>query len=164
MASSLIGIPSRYAFLVCGLLSLALSRMYLALRSLDPASHASWSLFSTALMTVGGFAVFIKLLPGSWVEKACKIEPGNPSLLPIEMLAGFAVVSYLVIVGLFFASLTWRPSPEVVFAVCPACALTITVDHSLGTVLLGLAPLSAAVYGSLGAVLGYLSVVLRERD
>jgi hypothetical protein len=162
MASSLIGIPSRFAFLVCGLISVALRRMYLALRSLDPASHASWSLFSAALMVVGGFAVFIALLPGSWVEKACKIEPGNPSLLPIEMLAGFAVVSYLVIVGLFFAPHTWHPSPQVVFAVCPACALTI-VDPSLGTVLLGLAPLSAAVYGSLGAVMGYMSVVLRKR-
>jgi hypothetical protein len=163
MASSLIGIPSRFAFLVCGLISLALSRVYLALRGLDPVPHASWSVFSAALMVVGGFAVFIALLPGSWVEKACKIEPGNPSLLPIKMLAGFAVISYLVIVGLLFAPLTWYPSPQVVFSVCPACALTITVDPSLGTVLLGLAPLSAAVYGSLGAVLGYMSVVLRKR-
>lgn len=114
-------------------------------------------------MVVGGFAVFIALLPGSWVEKACKIEPGNHWLLPIEMLAGFAVVSYLVDVGLFFAPYTWLRSPKVVFAVCPACALSITVDPSLGTVLLGLAPLSAAVYGSLGAVLGYTSVILRKR-
>jgi hypothetical protein len=162
MASSLIGIPSRCAFVVCGLISLALSRKYLALQSLDPASHANWSLFSAVLMAVGGFAVFIALLPGSWVEKTCKIEPGNPSLLPIKMLAGFAVVSYLVIVGLHFAPHIWRPSPQLVFSVCPACALTITVDPSIGGALLFLAPLSAAVYGSIGAVLGYVSVVIRK--
>ena len=78
------------------------------------------------------------------------------------MLAGFAVVSYLVIVGLHFAPHIWRPSPQLVFSVCPACALTITVDPSIGGALLFLAPLSAAVYGSIGAVLGYVSVVIRK--
>ncbi|HZW81094.1 MAG TPA: hypothetical protein VFF50_11535 [Candidatus Deferrimicrobiaceae bacterium] len=161
MTSSLIGIPSRFALLVCGLISLALSRIYFALRGLDPASHGSWSLFSTTLMALGGVAVFIALLPGSWVEQAFKIEPGKPSLVPIKLLGGFAVVSYLVVVGLSFAHNS-PPSPQLVFFVCPACALTITVDPSLGTVLLGLAPLSAAVYGSLGGILGYVWVVRRK--
>jgi hypothetical protein len=40
-----------------------LTRMYVALRGVDPASRGSWSLFSVALMAVGGFAVFIALLP-----------------------------------------------------------------------------------------------------
>jgi hypothetical protein len=136
--------------------------MYIALRGLDPTSHGSWSLFSAALMVVGASAVLIALLPGSWVQKARNIELGKPSSLPIKMLAGFAAVSYLVVVGLSFAPHSWHPSPQFVFSVCPACALTITVDPSLGTVLIGLAPLSAAVYGSLGAVLGYISVVLRK--
>ena len=113
-------------------------------------------------MAVGSIAVFIALLPGSWIEKAFKMEPGKQSLVPIKTLAGFAVVSYLVIVGLSFAPHSWHPDPQFVFSVCPACALTITVDPSLATVLLGLAPLSAAVYGSLGAVLGYASIVLRS--
>ncbi len=162
MASRLIGIPSRIAFLVCGLISVALSRMYIALRGFDPASHGSWSLYSAALMVVGVSSVLIGLLPGSWVQKARKIEPGKRSSLPIKMLAGFAAVSYLVVVGLSFAPHSWHTSPQSVFSVCPACALTITVEPSLGTVLLGLAPLSAAVYGALGAVLGYISVVLRQ--
>jgi hypothetical protein len=162
MASRLIGIPSRVAFCVCGLISVLLGRMYIALRGLDPASHGSWSLFSAVLMVVGVSAVFIALLPGSWVQKARKMELEKPSSLPIKMLAGFAVVSYLVVVGLSFAPHT--SSPQFVFSVCPACALTITVDPSLGTVLLVLAPFSAAVYGSLGGVLGYISVVLRKRS
>jgi hypothetical protein len=162
MASRLIGIPSRLVFAVCGLISVLLSRMYVALRGLDPASRGSWSLFSVTLMAVGGFAVFIALLPASWVKKAFKIEPDKSTSVPIKMLAGFAIASYLVIVGLFFAPHGWHSSPQFIFSLCPACALTITVDPSLGTVLLGLAPLSAAVYGSLGGVLGYVSVVLRK--
>ena len=162
MARSLIGIPSRFASLVCGLISLVLSRMYLALQGIDPLSHRSWSLFSAALMVIGGLAIFIALLPGSWVENAFKIEPDKHSLVPIKMLAGFAVVSYLVILGLFLAPRGWHLSPRFVFSVCPACAMTITEDPSLGTILLGLAPLSAAAYGSLGAVLGYVSMVLRK--
>jgi hypothetical protein len=162
MASRLIGILSRLALAVCGLISLLLSRMYVALRGFDSASRGSWSLFSVALITVGVLAVFIALLPGSWVRKAFKIEPAKSTSVPLKMLAGFAVVSYLVIVGLFFAPHSWHPSSQFVFFLSPACALTITVDPSLGTVLLGLAPLSAAVYGSLGGVLGYASVILRK--
>jgi hypothetical protein len=113
-------------------------------------------------MALGGLAAFIAFLPGSWVEKAFKIEPDKSTSVPIKMLAGFAIGSYFVIVGLFFAPHSWHPSPQFIFSLCPACALTITVDPSLATGLLVLAPLSAAVYGSLGGVLGYVSVVLRK--
>ena len=162
MSFRLIGIPSRFAFAVSGLVSVLLSRMYLALGGLDSTSRGSWSLFSLALMAVGGIAVFIALLPGSWVKKAFKLELDKSTSFPIKMLAGFAIISYLVIAGLSFAPHSWHPSPQFVFSLCPACALTTAVDPSLGTVLLLLAPLSAAVYGSLGGVLGYVSVVLRK--
>lgn len=164
MASSLIGIPSRVSFLVCGLISVSLSRIYVALRGLGPASNGSWSVFSAALMVVGGLAVFIAVLPTSWVGRMCKVEPGKPSSVPIKMLTSFAAVSYLFIVGLSFAPPSWHPAPHFAFSVCPACVLTVTVDPSLGTVLLVLAPLSAAVYGSLGAVLGYVSVLIRKNS
>jgi hypothetical protein len=162
MASSLIGIPSRITFFVCGVISVALSRTYLALGSLDPASQGSWSLFSAALMVVGVLAVVIAILPGSWVERVFKIEPGQLSLVPIKMLGAFAIVSYLLNVGLSLAPHGWPHNAQLVFAVCPACPLTITVDPSLGTILLLLAPLSAAVYGSLGAIVGYVLVVFRN--
>ena len=71
-------------------------------------------------------------------------------------------MSYLLPAGFYFAPHGWHPSPQLVFSVCPACALTITVDPSLGTFLLLLAPLNAAVYGSLGAALGYVLVILRK--
>ena len=164
MTTSLIGIPSRLAFLVCGLISLTLSRMYVALQGLDPASHGSWPLFSGGLIVVGGLAVLLAVVPGAWVEKACKVEPSKTSLVPIKTLVGFVVASYLLILGLSIAPRSWHPSPQLTFSICPACALTITVDPSPGAVLLFLAPLSAAVYGSLGAVLGYLYVILHRRS
>lgn len=163
MATRLIGIPSRVAFFVCGMISVLLSRMYLALRGFDPASHDTWSLFSVALTVVGGLALVVALLPGSWVEKGCKMQRHELSAMPVKTLGAFAAVSYLSIVGLSLAPHRWHPSPQFVFSVCPACALTITVDPSLGTVLLALAPLSAAAYGSLGGLVGYASVVLRHK-
>ena len=159
MANGPIGIPSRLAFLVCGLISVLVSRVFWALQGFIPAPNARWSLFSAALMVVGGFDVVIALLPGSWVEKVRKI---SPSSVPLKMLGGFAVLSYLsTVVALNFAPLSWLPSPQLVYTVCPACVLTITVDPSLWTVLLLLAPLNAAVYGSLGAALGYILIALR---
>lgn len=149
MASSLIGLPSRFALFVCGMISVSVSRIYFALQGLDPSVHGWWFLFSAILVTVGGLAIVIAVLPGSWVEKLCKIEPDKLSLVPIRMLGTFAVVSYLLVVGLYLIPPSGHPSPVLAFSVCPACALTI-------------APLSAAVNGSLGGVLGCLLVVFRQ--
>jgi hypothetical protein len=162
MRNSFIGIPSRIAFFLCGMISLALGRVYRSLVGLDRASQGSWTVFSAILMVVGGLAVLVAVLPASWITKALRVESTKHSLVPIKMMGAFAAASYLVIVGLSVASRGWRPGPEFVFSVCPACALTITVDPSLSTVLLFLAPLSAAAYGALGGELGYLSVVLRK--
>jgi hypothetical protein len=144
------------------MICLALGRVYRALLGLDRASQGSWSVFSAILMLVGGLAILVALLPGSWITKVSRVESTGHSLVPIKMMGAFAVASYLVIVGLSVASHSWRPSPEFVFSICPACALTLTVDPSLSTVLLFLAPMSAAVYGALGGELGYLSVLLHR--
>jgi len=124
----------------------------------------SWYLLPAALTAIGGFAVAVALLPGSWVERVCKIGTDNQRLssVPIKMLGGFAVFSYLLTVGLYFASFTRHPSPWLVFSVCPACALMYTTGTSLGTVSWLVAPVDAAVYGSLGVAFGFLLVVLRR--
>ena len=144
------------------MVSLALGRVYRALIGLDRAAQGSWSVFSVILMLVGVIAVFVALLPGSWITRALRPKSTGPSLAPIKMMGFFAATSYLVIVGLTLASHSWSPTPELVFSVCPACALTITADPSPQTVLLLLAPLSAAVYGALGGTLGCLFVVLQK--
>jgi hypothetical protein len=74
--------------------------------------------------------------------------------LPIKLLLLFAASAYLWTVGLAFAPPNLRLPAPVVFLLCPACLLTITVDPSLPTVAFGLAPLNAIVYGLVGLGLG----------
>jgi hypothetical protein len=125
----------------------------------------SWYLFPVALMVVGGSVMVIALLPRSWVTGR-RTQLGQTAdafiSVPIKMLGAFALFSYLLTVGLDLAPLNWHPSPSFVYSVCPACVLTITVDPSLGSVLLLLAPLDGVVYGSFGAVVGFVLVVLRS--
>jgi hypothetical protein len=105
-----IGIPSRLAFFVCGMISLMMSTVYRALQGLVPSVQGQWSVFTAALMVAGGFGMIIALLPSSWVEKACRIGPDDHRLLavPTKMLAGFAAFSYLLTVGLDFAPRSWH--------------------------------------------------------
>jgi hypothetical protein len=166
MASRLVGILSRLAFFACGTISILMSNVYRASQSVSyPAVTYRWTLFSAVLATVGGFAVCAALLPASWVEKACNSGPNSPRrrLVPIKMLASFAVFGYLSTIGLDLASTYWHPSPQFVFSMCLACVLSITVDVSNWTVWVLLAPLNGAVYGAFGAAFGFLFVALRNR-
>jgi len=60
--------------------------MYFALVGFDPALHGSWYSFSAVLMVVGGFAILIALVPGSWVAKAFKVDLNRNSLLPLKAM------------------------------------------------------------------------------
>ncbi len=79
----------------------------------EDCKHATYAfswLFSVVLTVVGGLAVVVAILPGSWVEKACKIQRHELSAIPVKTLGAFAVVSYLSIVGLSFAPHSRHPS------------------------------------------------------
>ena len=173
MANSRIRILSRLAFFVCGAVSVLMGNAHRAIFAAvgaigDPGhvAHGKWDTHSAALAVVGGIALVIALVPSSWIEKLCRVGPDDRRLpsVPIKMLGGFAAFSYFLTVGLYFAPVSWHPNQELVFSLCPACVLAITVDPSLESVLLLLAPLDAAVYGALGGVLGYMQVVLRNRS
>jgi hypothetical protein len=160
--TSVIGTLSSLAFLVCGLVAVSLSSPYRSLRGFGVLPNIELSVYSIASIVVGGFSVVIALIPSSWVEKVCKIRPGKLSSVPIRMLAGFAAIYYLLAAGLWFTPHVWDHSP---LSACPACVLTGTFSSSpTAFFLLLLAPLSAAVYGSLGAALGYVIVVLRQEQ
>jgi hypothetical protein len=165
MATGMTRLPSRLALIVCGMITILLSRTFRLIQDVMPDAKVKWSLFSIAFMLIGGLTVVIALLPSSWLESACKIGPDtrDQSSVPIKLLGGFAGFSYLLTVGFDLAPLSWHPTAQVVYLLCPACVLTVTVDPSLGAVLLGLAPLNAAVYGSLGALLGYVLLAIRNR-
>jgi|SRR5579862_9302519 len=169
MANSRIQILSRLASFACGVISILVSNAYGAVfGAIGDPGHLSYGRLdshSVALAVVGGFAVIVSLLPTSWLRRLYNVGPDEPlPSLPIKVLGGFAAFSYFLTVGLYFAPASWHPDPWLVFSVCPACVLTFTVDPSLASVLVLLAPLDAGVYGALGAVLGYLLVILRNRS
>jgi len=58
--------------------------------------------------------------------------------LQVALLAG--AVGYLVAIGIYFAPPRWSLSPLLVFGLCPAALATFTVDPSITTVALTLAP------------------------
>ena len=165
MATGVIRLFSRVALFVCGMTSILLSRAFEFAQVLIPDFHVKWRIFSAVLLVVGGLTVFIALVPSSWLERACKISPNTQkrSSLPIKLLGCFAALSYLLTVGLDLIPPSWHATPQLTYLLCPACVLTITVDPSLGSVVLMLAPLNAAAYGSLGAVLGYFLLAVRNR-
>jgi hypothetical protein len=72
----------------------------------------------------------------------------------LKLSLGLGALSYLITVGLYFVASIWHPSAKTVFATCPACALTFTVDPSFASVALSLAPIDAMVYGVIGLVIG----------
>ena len=76
----------------------------------------------------------------------------------VRVTIAFAVFGYFICIGLFFAPLSWRLPPIVVYAICPPALLTITVDLSFRTVALMLAPMNALVYGTAGGVVTVIAL------
>jgi hypothetical protein len=74
----------------------------------------------------------------------------------VKVGVGLAACSYILTILMVLAPLSWNPPSILVYSLCPACLLTITVDPSFPTVAFILAPLNAVVYGLLGIVSGKL--------
>ena len=107
-----------------------------------PDSRGSWLMLSVVLLLVGGVSLVAAIIPREWVMNMNGAGSGNefPGKLPTRMLLGFATFSYLLVGGLALVGSSLPTPPGLVYAVCPACALTITVDSSLASVLLILRP------------------------
>jgi len=59
----------------------------------------------------------------------------------------------------------WRVADApvlLVYSLCPSCVLTETIDPSLPTALLVLAPLNAFVFGAAGGVIGTAFSILSK--
>ena len=163
----MIRVSSRLAVIFCGLITVFLSRPYRMLRGFDAYARTRmpWTAFSAASILIGALAIVLALVPSAWIFKSREIEKRVDAgwSTPIKLLVAFAGCAYLIVVGMYFFPHSWNFTPALAFSVCPACVLTITVDPSFATVVLFLAPLSAAVYGSLGAILGFLGSILESR-
>jgi hypothetical protein len=166
MSITLSALPSRFGFFICGLITFAVGRVFAAMLHLGFTASAFGRSESVVLTLVAAFTVLIAFAPSSWIGEVCRIDTTNQgsSSTPIKMLGSFAGIAYVVTVGLqLIPPGRHQIDPRLVFLVCPACALTLTVDPSLGTVLVLLAPLNAAVYGAFGGTLGYIVLAIRNR-
>jgi hypothetical protein len=62
----------------------------------------------------------------------------------------------------YLAPHRWNLDPQLMFSLCPLYFVKMTFDPLAGDHLFLLAPLNAAVYGSLGLTLGYAWLAFRK--
>jgi hypothetical protein len=165
MSSRAIRITSRIVFLLCGLISLFTVVPYAMLRGVDLPVQSEWVIFVVALALVGLFGVAVALLPRSWIANLRGMNRGDERLFsaPLKLLGGFAVISYLLALVAYFAPRSWDLNPQLMLALCPMYLVRMTFDPSPIAIFFLLAPMNAAVYGSLGIVLGYTRLAFHRR-
>ena len=156
---------SRITFLLCGLVSLLTCVPYVILRGAELPVQSEWVIFAVALTLVGVFSVTLAVLPRSWIAKACKRDRDDEQLFsaPLKLLGGFAAISYLLALVAYLAPHRWNLNPQLMFSLCPMYFVKMTFDPSLMAIFFLLAPMNAAVYGSLGLTLAYAWLALSKR-
>jgi len=165
MTGRTIRTTSRIAFLVCGLVSLFTSVPYTMMRGVGLPVQSEWVIFAVALVLVGVFSVVVGLLPRSWIAKICRRDRDDQRLFsaPLMVLASFAAVFYFFGVFAYSAPNRWNLDPQLMLPLCPMYFVKMTFDPPLMATFFLLAPMNAAVYGSLGLVVGYAWLAFRER-
>ena len=153
----------RIAFLLCGLTSLLTAVPYALLRGAELPVQSEWVIFVVALALVGVFSVMLAVLPRSWIAKACKKDRDDEQLFsaPLKLLGGFAAISYVIALVAYLAPHRWNLDAQLMFSLCPMYFVKMAFDPSLVAVLFLLAPMNAALYGALGATLGYAWLAFR---
>jgi len=149
---------SRIAFLFCGLISLFTGVPYAMLQGVGLPVQSEWVIFVVALAVIGVFSVTLGVLPRSWIAKACRKDSDDQRLFSVllKVLAIFAGVFYFVAVFAYFSPNRWNLNPQLMLALCPMYLVKMTFDPSPAAIFLLLAPMNAAVYGSLGLTSGYM--------
>jgi hypothetical protein len=156
---------ARITFLFCGLISLFTGVPYVMLRGAELPVQSEWVIFAVALALVGVFSVTLAVLPRSWIAKACKKDRDDQRLFLelLKLLGGFAAISYLLAFVAYLAPHRWNLDPQLMFSLCPMYFVKTMFDPPLMAVLFLLAPMNAAVYGSLGLTLGFAWLAFRKR-
>jgi hypothetical protein len=156
---------SRILFFLSGVTSLVSGFPYVMLQGSDMPVHRAWFLFPVALGVVGVFSLTVAVLPRSWIAKVCKRDRDDEQvfLTPLKWLGVFAAVSYLLALLAYLAPHSWDLNPTLMLSLCPLYFVKLAFDPSLVTVFFMLAPMNAAVYGALGAALGYVGLGFGKR-
>jgi hypothetical protein len=166
MSARAIRTTFRIMGLLCGLTSLFTGVPFLIVRGELPLPvQSEWAIFVTTLALVGLFSVIVAVLPRSWIAKVCKKDRDDEQLflVPLKWLRGFAAISYLLALVAYLAPHRWNLDPQLMPSLCPLYFVKLTFDPSLVATFFLLAPMNAAVYGSLGLTLGYAWLAFRPR-
>ena len=135
------------------------------LRGIGLPVQSEWVVFAIPLALLGIFSVTLAVLPRSLIARACKRDWDDPRLFsaPLKVLIGFAAISYFIAVFAYLSPNRWSLNPQLMLSLCPMYLVKMTFDPSPVAIFLLLAPMNAAVYGSLGTTLGYVWLVFRKR-
>jgi len=135
------------------------------LRGAELPVQSEWVIFVVVLAVVGGFSVIVAVLPRSWIARACKKDRDDAQLFsaPLKLLGAFALISYFVAVVAFLAPHRWDLNTQLMFSLCPLYFLKMAFDPSLVATFFLLAPMNAAVFGSLGLTVGYARLAFGKR-
>lgn len=165
MAGRRLRVFSRVLVAICGLVSLVTAAPYAMLQGISLPYQSEWVIFVVALGLAGIFALMLAVARRAWIAKVCNLGRDDKRLFsePLKWLAGVAAVFYLVAVFAYFAPHTWNLNPQVMLAVCPMYLLKMTFDPSPALVFFLLAPMNAAVFGSVGVVMGLVTLGFRAR-
>jgi hypothetical protein len=144
--------------------SLLTGAPYVLLRGVDLPVQSEWVVFVGVLGLVGVFSLAVAVLPRSWIARACKKDRDDTQLFstPIKLLGYFAAISYLVALVAYFAPHSWNLDPQLMIVLCPLYFVKMTFDPPLIAAFFLLAPMNAAVYGSLGLTVGYAWLAFRK--
>ena len=82
---------------------------------------------------------------------------------PFRLLVGFATLFYAIAAFAYFAPHRWDLDPQLILALCPLYLVKMTFDPSPRWMFFLLAPMNAAVYGSIGLALGYIWLAFGAR-
>jgi hypothetical protein len=164
MAGRAIRITSRTVFFVCGVVSLLTGVPYAMLRGVDLPVQSEWVIFVVALALLAVVSLAVAVLPRSWIARVCKTDRDDARLFsaPLKLLVGFAAISYLIALVAYFAPHRWNLDPQLMLVLCPMYFVKMTFDPEPLMVFSLLAPMNAAVYGSLGLTMGYAWLALRR--
>ncbi len=158
MAGRAVNITARILFFVSGAVSLVVAALYAMLRGSDLPSQSEWVIFTVVLGLVGAVNVLVAFFPASWTARIFRVRDKSSLFsLPFRMLGVFAVVSYLLTVGLFYTPHEWNLGGSLwTFLLCPVYLVRVTLDPNRMQIFLMFAPMNAAMYGAIGTALGFV--------
>lgn len=164
MAGRAIRITSRILFAVCGLVTLVTAAPYVMLRGIDLPVQSEWIIFVVVLGLIAVWSLVAAVLPRSWLARVIKSDRNDEIVfsIPLKFVGGFAAVAYLIALVAYFAPHNWDLNSQLMLVLCPMYFVKMTVDPSTSQTFLMLAPMNAAVFGSLGLTVGHLCLALRQ--